>query len=93
MDFNKLYNLVVGTEIRDYNDVKGKQEASKVMSGQIHNPNAIYQVVKVENPSGCPMYTLANMSKKNDIIDMNFKTIQDAEVYALANKLKMQQGK
>ena len=89
MDYNKMYTLVVGQEIQDYNKVNGEQTAKKV-ANLAQNPNNIYRVVKIENPSGNPMYTLANISNKNDIFDMNFKTIQDAQIYALANKLKMQ---
>ena len=89
MDYNTLYTMTVGREIENYNKANGEQTAKKV-SNFAQNPNAIYKVVKVENPSGNPMYTLANVSAKNDIFDMNFKTIQDAQIYALANRLQME---
>ncbi len=88
MDFNKLYTMTVGKEQKSYELADDDQTARK-LANYVNNPNAIYQVVKIENPSGNPMYTLGNMSNKNDIIDMNFKTIQDAEIYAIANKMKM----
>lgn len=89
MDFNKLYTYVVGNEIKDYNLVNGRQTAKKV-ANLAQNPNAIYRVASIENPSGLPMYNLVNVSQKNDVIDMNFKTIQDAQIYALSNKLQME---
>ena len=88
MDFNTLYTLTVGKEQQSYDLANGEQTAKK-LANYANNPNAIYRVVKIEAPSGNPMYTLANVSCKNDIIDMNFKTIQDAELYAIANKIKM----
>ena len=89
MDYNTMYTMTVGREIENYNKVNGEQTAKKV-SNFVQNPNAIYKVVKIEAPSGNLMYTLANISNKNDIYDMNFKTIQDAEIYALANKIQME---
>jgi len=89
MEYQKLYTLTVGREMETYKKSNGEQTAKKV-ANSVQNPNAIYRVVKIEAPSGNPMYTLANVSKKNDIFDMNFKTIQDAEIFAIANKFNME---
>ena len=87
--FDKLFYSTISREKKSYDHINNDQLTRKIAINK-HNPNAIYKVVKVESPSGYPIYTLVNTSCKNDIIDMNLKTVQDAVLYAMQNGLNME---
>ena len=89
MDFNRLYNYVVGNEIEDYRKAQGELNLLKQLNTQL-NPNNRYRVVQKEGPGGTPIYYLFNIDLDDIVAQFKFQDLKLLNRYANQNNINLE---